>query len=91
MVITPYRCHEEAFLSRLAHEPAMLVRVESTQGSVPREAGTWMAVFAEGLVGTIGGGHLEFEAIAQARAWLQVPGQKIEKSSVKFVDRKSVV
>ena len=63
----------------------MLVRVESTQGSVPREAGTWMAVFVEGLVGTIGGGHLEFEAIAQARAWLQVPGQKIEKSSVKFV------
>ena len=63
----------------------MLVRVESTQGSVPREAGTWMAVFAEGLVGTIGGGHLELKAIARARALLQVPGQKIEKSPVKFV------
>ena len=85
MVITPYRCHEEAFLSRLAHEPAMLVRVESTQGSVPREASTWISVFAEGVVGTIGGGHLELKAIARARALLQVPGQKIEKSPVKFV------
>ena len=43
----------------------------STQGSVPREAGTWMAVFADGVVGTIGGGHLEFQAIARgARAAL---------------------
>ena len=45
----------------------MLVTVEATQGSVPREAGAWMAVFADQIVGTIGGGHLEFQAIAQAR------------------------
>lgn len=30
-----------------------------------------MAVFAEGIVGTVGGGHLEFQAIAEARQRLQ--------------------
>lgn len=57
-------------MQRLAREPAVLVRVEATEGSVPREAGTCMLVFAEGLAGTIGGGQLEFQAIAQARQWL---------------------
>jgi len=64
----------DTFLARLAHEPAVLVRVASTQGSAPREAGTWMAVFADALVGTIGGGHLEYEAIARARAQLRGEG-----------------
>lgn len=54
-------------LDGLTAEPACLVTVESTQGSVPREAGAWMAVFADRLVGTIGGGHLELQAIAEAR------------------------
>jgi xanthine dehydrogenase accessory factor len=54
----------------LSTEPAVLVSVRATQGSVPREAGTWMAVFAERLLGTVGGGHLEHEAIALARAAL---------------------
>ena len=54
----------------LAAEPAVLVSVRQTQGSVPREAGTWMAVFAGRVLGTIGGGHLEFDAIALARAAL---------------------
>lgn len=54
-------------LEGLAAASACLVRVESTQGSVPRESGAWMAVFADRLVGTIGGGHLEHQAIAEAR------------------------
>lgn len=54
-------------LEGLRAAPACLVTVESTQGSVPREAGAWMAVFVEGLVGTIGGGHIEHQAIAEAR------------------------
>jgi xanthine dehydrogenase accessory factor len=61
----------EALTARLAMAPAVLVRVSETQGSVPREAGTWMAVFAEAVVGTIGGGHLEYEAIAKARTLLE--------------------
>jgi xanthine dehydrogenase accessory factor len=60
----------EDFLARLASAPAVLVEVAQAQGSVPREAGTWMAVFADALVGTIGGGHLEYDAIARARALL---------------------
>jgi xanthine dehydrogenase accessory factor len=64
----------ETFLSQLAHQPAMLVQVSSTHGSVPREAGTWMAVFSDRTLGTIGGGHLEFQAIAKARATLACAG-----------------
>ena len=63
----------EKFLARLAQQPAVLVRVASTQGSVPRETGAWMAVFADIVVGTIGGGQLEHQAIAKARAGLQTP------------------
>ena len=54
----------------LARAPAVLVRVQATEGSAPREAGAWMAVTATDIIGTIGGGHLEFEAIAQARRML---------------------
>lgn len=57
-------------LERLAQQPAVLVRVERTQGSAPRRAGAWMAVFADATVGTIGGGHLEWDAQQQARAHL---------------------
>ena len=54
----------------LARQPGVLVTVDQVQGSGPRERGAWMAVFADTVVNTIGGGHLEFEAMAQARAWL---------------------
>lgn len=56
-----------SLIERLAREPAVCVRVAATEGSVPREAGTWMLVFADEVVGTIGGGQLEFQAIAAAR------------------------
>ena len=46
------------------------VQVQATRGSVPREEGAWMAVFANSTVGSIGGGHLEWQVIAQARAQL---------------------
>lgn len=58
------------FLQALAGRPACLVSVAGTQGSTPREQGAWMAVFADEVLGTIGGGHVEFEAIAQARRLL---------------------
>ncbi|MCA3177854.1 MAG: xanthine dehydrogenase accessory protein XdhC [Burkholderiaceae bacterium] len=53
-----------------AGAPAVWVRVECTRGSAPREPGASMLVGALGEAGTIGGGHLEFEAIAQARRML---------------------
>ena len=58
------------FTTRLESADAVLVTVQDTQGSVPREAGAWMAVFADAVVGTIGGGHLEHDAIGRARALL---------------------
>jgi xanthine dehydrogenase accessory factor len=64
----------QALLVRLHTEPAVLITVESTQGSAPRDAGTWMAVFAQGDdVATIGGGRLELDAQAEARAFLAQP------------------
>ena len=48
----------------------MLVSVDRVQGSGPRETGAWMAVCADRLFGTIGGGQLEFDAIARAREFL---------------------
>ena len=60
----------DLFLSRLLAAPAVLVRVHSTEGSAPRDAGAWMAVFTDSLFGTIGGGHLEHQAIERARELL---------------------
>lgn len=71
MVNEPHlACHLDAFLNRLARERAVLVSVLRVRGSAPRGAGTWMAVFAETQVGTIGGGQLEWDALRQARAHL---------------------
>ncbi len=50
--------------------PAVVVEVRAVQGSAPREAGTRMLVSADATLGTIGGGHLELEAITAARALL---------------------
>ena len=49
---------------------AILIQVSEARGSVPREAGTRMLVCAEHCAGTVGGGHLEWKAIAQARSML---------------------
>jgi len=49
---------------------AVVVSVAATQGSTPREAGAWMAVHADHLVGSIGGGQLEWQAIRIARELL---------------------
>jgi xanthine dehydrogenase accessory factor len=59
-------------LSELAGRgvPAVLITIAATDGSVPREAGTKMVVTPDGIVGTIGGGTLEFRAIEIARHML---------------------
>ncbi|HSO45766.1 MAG TPA: XdhC family protein, partial [Rhodoferax sp.] len=63
----------EQLIKHLASQDAIWVTVQAHRGSVPREAGAWMAVFADTYVGSIGGGHLEWQAIAQARAQLGGP------------------
>ncbi len=54
-----------------AEGAAALVTLAETAGSAPREAGARMVVRPSGgFYGTIGGGELEFEALAEARAAL---------------------
>ncbi|MEY4766660.1 MAG: xanthine dehydrogenase accessory protein XdhC [Pseudomonadota bacterium] len=50
-----------------AGRAAVVIEVLQVQGSIPREAGTRMLVDATEVVGTVGGGHLEWQAIAMAR------------------------
>ncbi len=52
-------------------QPFTLVTVAAVKGSSPRESGTKMAVFADRVLGTIGGGNLEFFAIEHARERLE--------------------
>jgi xanthine dehydrogenase accessory factor len=69
----------DRFFARLVEEDAVLVTVHASRGSVPREQGAWMAVFSQGAVGTIGGGHLEFVSTQEARWRLRSPlGDKAE-------------
>lgn len=62
-----------------AARPAVVVEVRRTRGSVPRDAGTRMLVAADEVRGTIGGGHLEWQAIADARALLARGGAPYER------------
>ncbi len=72
---------QDIFLTLLAAQPGCLVSVHASRGSVPRDQGAWMAVFADtavgmgdtlgGIIGTIGGGQLEFRAIDEARRLLR--------------------
>lgn len=52
------------------HGAVVRVAVAAVQGSAPREAGAAMLVWPGGQAGTIGGGALEYEAAAEARALL---------------------
>ena len=56
---------------REAATPAILVTVDSIRGSTPREAGARMIVTGDEIIGTIGGGNLEFQSIAIAREQLR--------------------
>ena len=68
--MTDARLRNIAVQWRAVARPAVVVEVTATRGSVPRETGTRMLVAAEAVEGTIGGGHLEWQAIAEARALL---------------------
>lgn len=65
-----------------SQEPVVLVQIVHTEGSTPRETGAWMAVLLTNVIGSIGGGHLEFDAIAQARTMLAGTPAPIEPQRV---------
>jgi xanthine dehydrogenase accessory factor len=62
--------HDTALAWLAAGRAAMVVEVVDFRGSVPRETGTRMLVATDAVVGTIGGGHLELQAIEHARVML---------------------
>ena len=54
-----------------------IVTVMTTAGSTPRDAGTKMIVTGDSQYDTIGGGHLEYQAIAKARELL-AKGEQVQ-------------
>lgn len=54
-----------------ASEPAVLATIAAARGSTPREEGARMLIGTARTAGTIGGGRLEFEAIAEARKMIR--------------------
>ena len=64
----------EQLLAAMRVGPVCLVTVDKVQGSTPREQGAWMAIAlaAPGeLIGSIGGGHLEWQAMHEAHERLK--------------------
>lgn len=68
--MTPSDVRATASRWQATGQPAIVVEVLASRGSVPRDAGTRMLVAAHKVLGTIGGGHLELQAIATARQLL---------------------
>ena len=63
---------QELLEARQARHPCVLVTVAATTGSVPREAGAKMLVYANGKAsGTVGGGKLEALVIEESLAALR--------------------
>lgn len=67
--LKPFRFTDAARWIR-AGVPVVMVTIAEVRGSAPREAGVRMLVTANDLVGTIGGGHLEWRGMDIAREML---------------------
>lgn len=66
------------FRAFLATRPSSIfIEIIGTQGSTPREAGTFMLVSENAIWGTIGGGQFEFLAIQNARQLLMGNGVEV--------------
>ena len=65
-----------------AHGVVVRVVIAAHDGSSPREVGAAMLVWAGGQAGTIGGGALEWEALARARAMLVDGGTRIDREAL---------
>lgn len=60
--------------------PCVLVRVTATAGSAPRESDAFMLVGSDRVLGTIGGGQLEYLAIDHARRMLAMDQVSLEEN-----------
>lgn len=76
--LTTLRDWPRAALKRLEQQPSVVrVLVAQLRGSAPREAGVSMLVDATEVIGTVGGGQLEWQAIAAARALLSATERSV--------------
>jgi xanthine dehydrogenase accessory factor len=66
----PFELRLQAQCWQTAGRAAVVVAVGGARGSVPRGNGTRMLVAVDEVLGTVGGGHLELQAIQQARQML---------------------
>ncbi len=71
--LKPFRFADATRLVR-AGVPVAMVTIAEVKGSAPREPGVRMLVTADDLVGTVGGGHLEWRGMEIARTMLAEDG-----------------
>ncbi len=72
-----------------AHPVSIVAEITAVRGSAPREAGAFMLISPDALIGTIGGGALEYVVIDRARQALRSsPGRTGEAGTER--DRRSV-
>lgn len=87
-MIDDHRAVYEALLRATeSGEPVVLVTVITTQGSMPRHAGSKMLVRASGeVVGTVGGGAMEARAVEEAVAALADGLPRIQTYTLNSLD-----
>ena len=75
------RCSDNPEIQEQTRTACVLISVIQTQGSCPRDTGTRMLVTTDTCHGTIGGGHLEYQAISIARQMLpsESSGLRVER------------
>ena len=65
------------------HGRVARVVIAAHDGSSPREVGAAMLVWGSGQSGTVGGGALEWEALARARLTSQFPGLVLPQAALR--------
>jgi xanthine dehydrogenase accessory factor len=68
---------DAVLLDKLARQDAVLIAIDRFEGSSPREVGAWMLVMTAEVLGTVGGGNLEYQAIAHGRDLLATHGRDL--------------
>jgi xanthine dehydrogenase accessory factor len=84
--LKPFRFADAARWVR-AGVPVTMVTIVEVKGSAPREPGIRMLVTAGDLVGTIGGGHLEWRGMDIARSMMAAEGAHGAGTAARRIER----
>ena len=68
----------------MTNQASVWITIDRFEGSSPREVGAWMLVTQDAVEGTVGGGHLEFDAISKAHEWLSRSAQSGEVQTLRY-------